>query len=470
MANLIDKDRPVAFDQYFADALEQESEKVTIRLGTPTEKPRWIELVEKHHYLKNADLVGESLCYVAERAGQWIALLGWSSAAYHLGARERWIGWSDSQRHDRRHLLACNSRFALLSKKGRRPNLASQILSLNLRRLSSDWMAVYGHPIVLAETFVDPKRFRGTCYRAANWIEVGLSKGFGRSRLDFYQLHEQPKSIFLYPLYPKACKDLTDSLPTAALSGFDRPPKKPIYPFKAGQARSLLSAFSKISDPRDRRYCQHRSVASILTIATAAILAGANTLLAIGEFSQALNQNQLRALHARKKRKSGKYIAPSETTIRRLLQSVDPQEMDQVTCQWLKDYESPSDFPALAVDGKCLRSASKAKGENIMLFSALSHHSGLVRQQIKIDKKTNEIPEIKRLLEPLELEGTLVTADALHTQNETARYLVEDKKADYLFTVKANQPNLQDQLYELVPEGDSFFPDIHSNQSRPWTS
>ena len=93
-----------------------------------------------------------------------------------------------------------------------------------------------------------------------------------------------------------------------------------------------------------------------------------------------------------------------------------------------------------------------------------------MRQQIKIANKTNEIPEIKRLLDPLDLEGTLVTADALHTQNETARYLVEEKKADYLFTVKANQPTLQDQLYELVPQGDSFFPHTHSDQSGSRTS
>ncbi len=470
MIDIVDKNARDEFDHYFSEALEKGSEKITLRLVSPKEKPRWIQTVEKHHYLKNADMVGESLCYVAERNGKWIALIGWSSAAFHLRPRERWIGWSDAQRNARRHLVACNARFLLLSKKGRNPNLASHILSLNLRRLSTDWMSAYGHPIVLVETFVDPKRFRGACYRAANWIEVGLSKGFGRSRLDFYQLHKQPKSIFLYPIYPRACQDLRAPVEAGALAPFDRPAKKPIYPFKGDQVRSLLEAFKKICDPRDRRYCLHRSAASILSIATGAMLAGANSLLAIGEFSSSLNQNQLRSLRARQERKSRKFIAPSEPTIRRLIQKVDPQQMDQVICDWLKDYEGPTDFPRMAVDGKILRTASKAKGQNIMLFSALSHHSGLVRQQIKIANKTNEIPEIKRLLDPLDLEGTLVTADALHTQNETARYLVEEKKADYLFTVKANQPTLQDQLYELVPQGDSFFPHTHSDQSGSRTS
>ena len=99
---------------------------------------------------------------------------------------------SDAQRHAARHLVACHARFALLTPKDRWPNLASQSLSLNLQRLSADWLERYGHPILLVETYVDPQRFEGTCYRAAKWIEIGLAKGLGRSRLNFYQLHPQP--------------------------------------------------------------------------------------------------------------------------------------------------------------------------------------------------------------------------------------------------------------------------------------
>jgi len=248
-------------DRVFLAALNPDPNKITVRLATPSEKPRWQQLIEKHHYLKNAQMVGESLCYIVEQHGKWIALLGWSSAAFHLSPRDRWIGWSDVQRHARRHLVACNARFVLFSPKGGKLNLASQILGANLRRLSEDWQMVYGHPIVLAETFVDPKQFQGTCYRASNWVEVGVTKGWGRSRLDFYQQHKHPKAIFLHPLYSGACEDLRADCMPPHLAGFQRVPTKPVYPFKGGQARSLIQALQQVPDPRKRNQCLHRSVA-----------------------------------------------------------------------------------------------------------------------------------------------------------------------------------------------------------------
>ena len=175
-----------------------ERRELTLELVTDLrDQARWNKLVRKHHYLKEHRLVGESLCYVVKQRGEWVALLGWSSAAFHLRPRDAWIGWTDAQRQAARHLLACNARFLLLKPQGQCPNWASQILSLNLRHLSEDWHQRYGHPILLVETYVDPERFEGTCYRAANWIEIGLTQGFGRSRLDFYQLHQKPKAIFL---------------------------------------------------------------------------------------------------------------------------------------------------------------------------------------------------------------------------------------------------------------------------------
>ena len=133
-------------DPIFQAALKQTKDRITVRPVKPSEKCRWEKLVEKRHYLKNAQMVGESICYVAECNGKWIALLGWSSCAFHLRPRDRWIGWSDDQRRARRHLVVCNARFLLLEPKGKRPNAASRILAANLRRLSEDWQAVYGHP------------------------------------------------------------------------------------------------------------------------------------------------------------------------------------------------------------------------------------------------------------------------------------------------------------------------------------
>lgn len=142
-------------------------DQITVRRIEAKEQNRWDQLVSQHHYLKNANLVGERLCYVAEYQGQWLALLGWSAAAYHIRARDQWIGWNDNQRRARLPLVANNARFCLLTSPGQYPNLASRVLALNQARLCSDWQEAYGHPILLVESFVDTQLFRGNSYKTA---------------------------------------------------------------------------------------------------------------------------------------------------------------------------------------------------------------------------------------------------------------------------------------------------------------
>src|ERR1039457_5070250 len=134
-------------------------DQITVRLVRPEEQVRWDQLVREHHYLKNANLVGERLCYVVEYQGQWLALLGWAAAAYHLRARDTWIGWNDKQRRGGPHLVAHNARFSVRGAAGQYPNLARRALVLNLACLSADWQAAYGHPIVLVDSFVDTQLF-----------------------------------------------------------------------------------------------------------------------------------------------------------------------------------------------------------------------------------------------------------------------------------------------------------------------
>lgn len=432
-------------------------QEITVELVPPEEEPRWNKLIRQHHYLKEHRLVGESLHYVAKQNGQWIAVLGWSSAAFHLRPRDAWIGWNDAQRQAGRHLLACNARFAMLGPKGQSPNLASQILSLNLRRLSEDWQARYGHPILLVETFVDPQRFAGTCYRAANWVEIGVTKGFGRSRLEFYQLHQHPKAIWLYELHPQARQILSAPVMPPAFAPYLREPSPLQYPLSGSQTQSLLQALDKLKDPRRRKGWRHRRVASIVTIAVAAMIAGNNNLLDIGAFSQSLNQNRLRSLRASRCRKTRKYLAPSESTIRRVLQRLDPAELDAILNDWLRSHLKNLDIDALAIDGKSLRTAAKIKGQPLQLFGALDAQTQLFCRQIPIPAKTNEISSLKDLLQDLDLRGTLVTSDAINTQKSSAIHLVEDKKADYLLVVKANQPKLFEQLARLSQEPQGFF-------------
>ena len=136
-------------------------------------------LMQQHHYLGYAQPVGEQLKYMVYAHGRPIACMAWSSAPRHLGSRDRFIGWSAQSRLANIRLLAYNTRFLILPWV-RVPHLASHLLGRIARRLSGDWQAVYDHPIYFLETFVDPQRFAGTCYRAANWVHLGVTTGRGK--------------------------------------------------------------------------------------------------------------------------------------------------------------------------------------------------------------------------------------------------------------------------------------------------
>ena len=141
-----------------------------------------------------------------------------------------------------------------------------------------------------------------------------------------------------------------------------------------------------------------------------------------------------------------------------MIQRLDPDELDRIVTAWLRSHLKDLGIAALAVDGKCVRTASKINGESIQLFSALDTQTKIVCRQIKIPSKTNEIPALKDLLEELDLRGALVSADAINTQKSTATHLVEDKQADYLLVVKGNQPKLFDKLAKLsMAETRRFF-------------
>jgi hypothetical protein len=161
-------------------------------------------------------------------------------------------------------------------------------------------------------------------------------------------------------------------------------------------------------------------------------------------------------------------VAPSESTIRRVLQRLNPAQLDLLVTDWLRSHLQALNLAALAVDGKCVRTASKLNGQSLQLFSALDTQTKLCCRQMQIPSKTNEIPSLKVLLQELDLRGTLVSADALHTQTGTATYLVEEKKADYLLVVKANQPKLFNRLARAAaaPQG-VFFPSGPHDGPRP---
>lgn len=167
-------------------------------VSTVADSSLWNELVERYHYLRYTPLPGAQLRYLATSQGRLLAALGFGAAAWKVAARDRFIGWTHDQRQRRLHQVVNNARFLILPWI-RSKNLASTLLALAAKRLPQDWQARYSYRPVLLETFVECQRFRGTCYRAANWIHVGRTQG--RGKLDRYKRRALPvKDIFLYPL------------------------------------------------------------------------------------------------------------------------------------------------------------------------------------------------------------------------------------------------------------------------------
>lgn len=162
------------------------------------EEPLFNSLIEQHHYLGYTQPVGEHLKYLVSAQGRPIACLAWSSAPRHLGPRDRFLGWSIEARRRNIHLIAYNLRFLILPWV-QVPHLASHILGRMARQLPEDWKEIYGHPVYFLETFVDPQRFAGTCYRAANWIVLGQTTGRGKAD-QTHRPNRPIKQVLGYPL------------------------------------------------------------------------------------------------------------------------------------------------------------------------------------------------------------------------------------------------------------------------------
>ena len=167
-------------------------------------------LIEHHHYLGYTQPVGEHLKYLVFARGRPIACMAFSSAPRHLGSRDRFIGWDKQARLKNIGLLAYNTRFLVLPWVTV-PHLASHILGRIARMLSADWQRLYGHPIYFVETFIDPQRFRGTCYRAANWTVLGSTTGRGKDA-PTRQANRSIKQVLGYPLVKEFRQRLSEVL------------------------------------------------------------------------------------------------------------------------------------------------------------------------------------------------------------------------------------------------------------------
>lgn len=424
--------------------------KVTVELLCDNEVGQFNFYLEREHYLESSRFAGQSLRYVAQVDGQWVALLTFSAPALHLKAREQWIGWSARQRARRLGLVVNNSRFLVLPERQRYPNLASRVLGLVLRRLSADWRERWGHPVLVVESFVDESRYRGTCYRACGFQAVGATEGFKRASRDFYEEHGQPKQLYLRELRPGARQRLRQARLPEELAACEAEVTGPC-PFRAPELETLLERFGLLRDSRHGHGLRHKQ-RFVLASAAVCTLMGACGYRAFENTCKKLTQRQLRALGCTPDEEDGRYYPPSDSTFQRVLNKVDAAAVARIIGEWLGQQEIGA-LAQLAVDGKVLRGSGRHDGKPLQLLSAVTHHLRLTLDQVAIEEKSNEIPALKPLLKKLDLPpGTLITADAMHCQQESARFITQELGGDYLFGLKGNQSGVLDKAQRLLAQ------------------
>lgn len=417
------------------------------------DKKRFDELLGQKHYLGKAKSVGDFLRQVAIRDGEWVGLLVWGPACYSLRDRDEWIGWSPTLRAERQKLIVQNRRFLLLAKRGSHPNLASQVLGASVRVLPQQWETCFEYRPLLAETFVDIEQYEGTCYRAAGWEPVGVSKGFSRHRADFFVRHDRPKKLWMKRLVPDArellCADhLSDAQQKGATCSAHG-----VMPFKQKQCRSLMETLQEVPDPRASN-TQFR-IGSVLAIVTMAILSGHREIAAIQRFGQRLKPQQRAKLSLPLKRGTRVRKVPGYKVYYDVLCRLDLDAFARILGQWLQ--QQNGDLPAsLAMDGKMVR-------DTIGVLSMADHETGVPMAMTRISRKAGEGKrcEMKSAATVIKnckhLDGKLITADALHCQKETAQDIGE-RGGDYLVQIKSNRKKLHQHAKKTMASASPLLP------------
>ena len=320
--------------------------------------------MQAHHYLGALPKIGETLWYVATYRAEWVALLTVSAAAWKCGVRDRWIGWDGRRQSARLKLIATTRRFLILPGWHRR-NLGAKTLSLCQKRLPADWRTRFGHPLVLLEPFVDPQRFQGTVYRAANWVYLGQRRGYRRVRGGYSGTPLAPQRVFVTALQADARGILAQPvLPPSDHIG------APTMRLQAAHMRSFPECVADIPAPRQAQGRRHR-LAVVLAIAAGATLCGMRGYQAMAGWARSLGPQARERFGCR--RKAGAYVVPSESIIRAVLIRVDPEALDRALHRWNARY-GPVD-ERLAIEGQTMRHAIEGAGHPTHVMSVGGHTS-----------------------------------------------------------------------------------------------
>jgi hypothetical protein len=407
-----------------------------IRKMRKEERKRFGKLEGKYHYMGETRSGGDTLRLVVEEGGEWKALMVWGSACYRLKDRDEWIGWTPTTRAVRQKLLVQNRRFTILAKKGAAPNLASQVLGLVARELPRLWHGAFGYEPLLAETFCDMEASAGTCYRAAGWTPLGMTKGFSRSRQarDLFVPNGKPKTLWVKPLREDAAGILRGAdVPRECLKGTGGDAWG-VLPLPVPACESLHEALCRVPDPREANRSFH--IGALLALLAMGVMAGHRDLAPIVRMAARLTQRQRVTLGLPRLRKGSAWRkTPSYSAFRNLFAKLDPDGFACVLGGWLR--ASEGSLPRhLAMDGKFV-------GATVGIVSLADAATGVpaamaCASEKKGEGKKCEMRVARTLVQSVDLTGAVVSSDSLHCQQETVREIVLSG-GEALVQVKANQ-------------------------------
>jgi Domain of unknown function (DUF4338)/DDE_Tnp_1-associated len=346
--------------------------QICVRPVSASEELRYRELMQRHHYLGDLAKIGHTLWYVATYGQEWVALLSFSASALKCADRDRWIGWDFRHQYGRLKLIANNSRFLILPD-WHCPNLGSKVLALCERRIGSDWRRYFDQPLLLLETFVDTTRYRGTVYRAANWICLGQTQGSRRIPGGYSAREGSPKLIFVRALHEHAQSELS------------RPILQPHYRLESPKMMlaaehmcALPTYFKDIPDPRRAQGRRH-PLHVVLAIAAGATLCGMDGYKAIAGWAKDLGRKARERFGCRIENRQR--LVPSESIIRDVLVRVDPEALDRALQRWNADFGQSDQ--SLAIDGKTMCNAIDEQGRQTHIMSVVGHETAQCYTQKK---------------------------------------------------------------------------------------
>jgi hypothetical protein len=444
--------RPTADEQ---TVLSQMSIRLLVR---PEDIRKCDQILVEHHYLKSAKLVGEQLRYAVVWQGQWLAVATWSAAALHLKARDKFIGWTEEQRRQRLALVVNNSRLYVL-EDCHYPNLVSRFMKLMLARLSSDWEGRWGHPVALAESFVDPEQYRGTAYKVSGWSQLGNTRGWKRSAVDFYERHDRPKQVWVRELVKRACVKLRAAELSPAWAGVAGK-SKPRCTAKAGAIASLMERLGRDIPEFRRKQALAYPIAGMLALIAMAVFSGVTKGYEdLADYAATLSQGQLRALKFRLDPHTKRVRCPKRSCFAAVLAGVNPERLEQGLLLWQEQVLGPVQDRLVILDGKEIRHADV---ESVSAVSGTGRWLG----STLVKEGSNEIPAARELLVKLDVVDKILLADAAHTQVATVQQTLYEQGGDYLLTVKENQKGLFDTLATLLTP-QRFSPSAHGAHPCP---